>query len=295
MKITGELLKAERIKKDLTVQDIAQALKLSARTITLIEAGQLEELPSKTFVRGFVKSYADYLKIDSEMVMKQFQEEMGTTHPVPKTPPPGNKTEPKKAIKPNISESHMSKKNVIYFSIVTVLVLLVIAANKVISHYQNEVIAESISQNQTSPDHSAEAVSAASVAANPEEILMTVAASQPVQLAAEPTSQPQTTLTENQKPITPAAVAIPVAPIEKSKAQPVEILIEAKKDGLIEYAKGNTSDFKKISLKANTYQILKSASGLHLRTADGSLFNITVNGINKGSMSNQSKSIEMTF
>ena len=31
MKITGELLKSERIKKDLTVQDIAYALKLNSK------------------------------------------------------------------------------------------------------------------------------------------------------------------------------------------------------------------------------------------------------------------------
>ena len=300
MKITGELLKAERIKRDLTVQDIAQALKLSARTITLIEAGDLEQLPSKTFVRGFVKGYADYLKIDSDIVMKQFQEEMGTTHPVPKTPPPGMKPESKKTLTPSASDSHLSKRNIIYFSVVTVLVLLVILTNKIISHYQNEVIAESISQNQAPADSSAEAVSAASVAANPEDQMMTVAASQPIQSAAQSTSQPQATLTENQKPIEalPAAAAVAKPsepPAVKSKAQPVEVLIEAKKDGQIEYAKGNTSDFKKISLKANTYQILKSASGLHLRASDGSLFNITVNGINKGSMSSQSKSVEMTF
>ena len=299
MKITGELLKAERIKRDLTVQDIAQALKLSARTITLIEAGDLEQLPSKTFVRGFVKGYADYLKIDSDIVMKQFQEEMGTTHPVPKTPPPGMRAESKKTLTPSVSDSHLSKRNIIYFSVVTVLVLLVILTNKIVNHYQNEVIAESISQNQAPADTTAEAVSAASVATNPEEQMMTVAASQPVQSSAQSTIQPQTTLTENQKPIeapTAAATAKPSEPpAVKSKALPVEVLIEAKKDGQIEYAKGNTSDFKKISLKANTYQILKSASGLHLKTSDGSLFNITVNGINKGSMSSQSKSVEMTF
>ena len=292
MKITGELLKAERLKKDLTVQDIAQALKLSARTITLIEAGDLDQLPSKTFVRGFVKGYADYLKIDSDLVMKQFQEEMGTTHPVPKVPPPGMKTENKKVMTARVSDNHLSKKNIVYFSVVTILVLLVVAANKIISHYQNEVIAESITQNQTAIEASNEVVSAASVPLIPEEQLTEVAASQTIQSASQPIVAKETPKIEE----TTAIVTKPSEmPAVKSKAQPVEILIEAKKDGIIEYAKGNTSDFKKISLKANTYQILKSASGLHLKTTDGSLFNITVNGINKGSMSTQNKSVEMTF
>ena len=88
MKITGELLKSERIKKDLTVQDIAYALKLNSKIIIAIENGDLDQLPAKTFVRGFVKSYADYLKVDSEIVLRQFQEEMGSTRPMPKRPPP---------------------------------------------------------------------------------------------------------------------------------------------------------------------------------------------------------------
>jgi cytoskeleton protein RodZ len=45
-------------------------------------------LPAKTFVRGFVRSYAEFLKINPEIVLRQFQEEMGTTSPLPKVPPP---------------------------------------------------------------------------------------------------------------------------------------------------------------------------------------------------------------
>lgn len=90
MKITGELLKTERIRQNLTVQDIAQALKLSSKIINALESGETEVLPAKTFIRGFVKSYAQYLKLDTTQVMNQFQEEMGSTHPLPKTPPPSS-------------------------------------------------------------------------------------------------------------------------------------------------------------------------------------------------------------
>src|SRR6478672_5779106 len=81
MKITGELLKSERIKLKLSQQDIAFALKLSPRIINAIEEGDVESLPAKTFVRGFVKSYADMLKLDSNLVLNQYYEEMGTSQP----------------------------------------------------------------------------------------------------------------------------------------------------------------------------------------------------------------------
>ena len=56
MKITGEILKTERLKKNYTVAEVANSLKLSSRIITSIESGSVEELPAKTFIRGFVKS-----------------------------------------------------------------------------------------------------------------------------------------------------------------------------------------------------------------------------------------------
>ena len=77
MKITGELLKAERVKKDISIADVAGSLKLSSRIITAIESGDIADLPAKTFIRGFVKSYAQFLKLDSDLILRQFLEEMG--------------------------------------------------------------------------------------------------------------------------------------------------------------------------------------------------------------------------
>jgi cytoskeleton protein RodZ len=88
MKITGELLKSERINQGLSIQQVSLALKLSPKIISAIESGNSEELPAKTFVRGFVKSYSEYLKMDPVVVLRQFQEEMGSTAPLPKTAPP---------------------------------------------------------------------------------------------------------------------------------------------------------------------------------------------------------------
>ena len=88
MKITGELLKAERIKKNYTVAEVANSLKLSSRIINSIESGDVNELPAKTFIRGFVKSYSQFLKLDSDLILRQFLEEMGSTQPLPKVPPP---------------------------------------------------------------------------------------------------------------------------------------------------------------------------------------------------------------
>lgn len=322
MKITGELLKSERIKKDLSIQDVAYALKLSVRIITAIENGDTEDLPAKTFVRGFVKSYADYLKIDSDAVLKQFQEEMGSTHPVPKTiaAAPGvapvtetpTQTSSKVTFRQSVEsingskmEGGLSRKNIIYFAVVTSLVIVIAIINKVANHYQNEIpqladaSAEGVPVNteaivasspavvaaETVPTNDiVNALSTSSTLAGGVEIASTAAtAAKPAATSAAATVAPSSAGPEN------------TMATEKSKGQAVEVLIEAKKDSYIDYAKGNTSDFKRLTLKANTYQILKSQAGLHLRAADGSAVSITVNGVSKGPMAPANKFVEMTF
>lgn len=324
MKITGELLKSERIKKDLSIQDVAYALKLSSRIIQAIENGDTDELPAKTFVRGFVKSYADYLKIDSDAVLKQFQEEMGSTHPVPKTiaQPAGQTPEPttttpkssKVAFRQNVEsingkkmEGGLTQKNVIYFAVVTSLVIVIAIINKVANHYQNEIPQVSDASADGVPVNTeaivASSPSVVSAETVPNDIVSALGSSSTITggVDVEATASSAVTSTKPAVAVSAAATA-PVnnqpqntAATEKSKGQAVEVLIEAKKDAYIDYAKGNTSDFKRLTLKANTYQILKSQAGLHLRAADGSAVSITVNGVSKGQMSNANKFVEMTF
>ncbi len=77
----GELLKAEREKKGLSLHEIGMNLKISPKILKAIEEGNPNDLPAKTFVRGFIKSYAQYLRLDTKMILDMFQEEYGTTRP----------------------------------------------------------------------------------------------------------------------------------------------------------------------------------------------------------------------
>ncbi len=63
----GELLREERKKRSLSVEDVASHLKMSPRLIRDIEAGNESALPP-VYVRGFIKSYAKFLNIDTDSV-----------------------------------------------------------------------------------------------------------------------------------------------------------------------------------------------------------------------------------
>ena len=62
----GDELARAREALGLSIADIAQQLKFAARQIEAMEQGRFEDLPSGTFARGMVRSYARLLKLDAE-------------------------------------------------------------------------------------------------------------------------------------------------------------------------------------------------------------------------------------
>ncbi|MES2070701.1 MAG: RodZ domain-containing protein [Pseudomonadota bacterium] len=65
----GGQLAAARLQKNLSVQQVADQLKLSPRQIAALEANQFDALPKAVIVRGFVRSYAKLLRIDAEPIV----------------------------------------------------------------------------------------------------------------------------------------------------------------------------------------------------------------------------------
>ncbi|MCM2281484.1 MAG: helix-turn-helix domain-containing protein, partial [Bdellovibrionaceae bacterium] len=81
MKTTGQILKENRERKGITLNEVALATKINVKVLTAIEEGDSDRLPTKTFLRGFVRSYARYLGLDEEAILSSFYEEMGSTKP----------------------------------------------------------------------------------------------------------------------------------------------------------------------------------------------------------------------
>ncbi len=79
MKETGSRLKEARNQQGLSLEEISIATKIKLSTLESIEEGDVDRLPPKAFVRGFVQSYANYLNLDVNSVMDSFQKEIGST------------------------------------------------------------------------------------------------------------------------------------------------------------------------------------------------------------------------
>jgi len=70
----GHLLHQKRLQKRLTLEEVAQDLKIKSRFLAAIERGEYNKLPSPAYAQGFVRNYADYLgvsKAETTMLFKR--------------------------------------------------------------------------------------------------------------------------------------------------------------------------------------------------------------------------------
>ena len=65
----GALLRAAREAAGLSVDAVAQQTKLAPRQVTALEEDDYTHLPGRTFVRGFVRNYARFVRLDVDTVL----------------------------------------------------------------------------------------------------------------------------------------------------------------------------------------------------------------------------------
>ncbi|MBY0484785.1 MAG: DUF4115 domain-containing protein [Nitrosomonas sp.] len=60
----GHLLRKARVMKGMSVEDVSRQLRLSVLQIEAIEKENYEKLPGRTFLRGFIRNYANLVQLD---------------------------------------------------------------------------------------------------------------------------------------------------------------------------------------------------------------------------------------
>jgi cytoskeleton protein RodZ len=65
----GAALKSARESAGMSVDAVAQQLKLAPRQVRALEEDDFEGLPGRTFVRGFARNYARFLQLDPDAVL----------------------------------------------------------------------------------------------------------------------------------------------------------------------------------------------------------------------------------
>ena len=136
----GQLLKKARETKNLSIEDIVQQTKINSNVLRHLENDNLPQLPSKTYVKGFVLSYAKAVGIDQESAkeileltyslqdgsseMTDDRPEVSTekeSRPVKTSKPVNHDAEEIKETLTSIAQSLFNKK--IFYSIIALVIL----------------------------------------------------------------------------------------------------------------------------------------------------------------------------
>ncbi len=63
-KTVGEILRAAREERKLSVEQVNRETKISVQTISALEEDDFDAFPSETYLKGFVRTYAEFLGLD---------------------------------------------------------------------------------------------------------------------------------------------------------------------------------------------------------------------------------------
>jgi cytoskeleton protein RodZ len=69
----GNTLREARIRKGLTIRDVETVTKIRAKYLEALEQDDFSVLPGPTYVSGFLRNYASYLKIDGDALLEEYR------------------------------------------------------------------------------------------------------------------------------------------------------------------------------------------------------------------------------
>lgn len=84
---TGELLRTTREARGITLDEASRVTRIGKNYLTAIEEGRYDRLPNPAYLKGFLRSYAGYLGLSGDDVLRRYHAENAVPEPQPEPPP----------------------------------------------------------------------------------------------------------------------------------------------------------------------------------------------------------------
>ncbi len=291
MKEIGNLLRETREQKKLGIHDVAVAIKINVRTLQAIEDGDEENLPAKPFLRGFVQTYAKYLELDVDAVMRKFLEAHGTTKPKPQiTDSSTSEAESQEEV---LNKFELYKK-IAYVAAAIVAVVVIYFIQQVVSRYEEEskiareqqeaVISQIPGEIEPLSDQPTADTSEGEEEATAAPVTTPTPAPAPTPAAPTPAATPQAETPPAPTPTPapkPATTPEPVATTPQPSARPQQIIIEALDNVEVRYVKDKDRE-RTVKLKPEQILTIQAGEAISLKINDSGAVNIIHNGRDRG-------------
>ena len=87
MATVSEQLRQAREEQELTIQQAAEVTKIRGDHLRALEEGNFDIFAAPVYIKGFVRSYSNYLKLDAPQVMANLEAELSQTTKFAEPPP----------------------------------------------------------------------------------------------------------------------------------------------------------------------------------------------------------------
>lgn len=77
--MVGDILRAEREKQGLTIDDVTRETSIREIYLEAIEKGDYDALPGDVYAKGFIRNYSRFLQIDGDALLQKYDEERNIT------------------------------------------------------------------------------------------------------------------------------------------------------------------------------------------------------------------------
>ncbi len=74
----GQILRDKRESKNLSIEDVHEATKITVDYINALEENRFDVFPNKVYARAFLRDYANFLGLDSSILLARYEEEYQT-------------------------------------------------------------------------------------------------------------------------------------------------------------------------------------------------------------------------
>lgn len=131
----GEKLKRLRSERRISLSEVSRFTHIQIKYLEYIELGDYDKLPADVYVKGFLKNYAEFLGIDSKILIKLFEKEKGIDRNIKKK----NGDYSQKIFKPlNIKFFSITPKRIaLILGVSSVLLILFLLYAEVVSFTNN--------------------------------------------------------------------------------------------------------------------------------------------------------------
>ncbi|MCB9978277.1 MAG: helix-turn-helix domain-containing protein [Rhodospirillales bacterium] len=109
----GEVLRRNRLFYEKSIHDVESVLRIRASYLEALERGEFHRLPGRVYAIGFVRSYAEYLGLDPDAMIRKFKAQAG-----------GHSTKPEYTLPVPASESRVAGSWVLVSSAACAILVL---------------------------------------------------------------------------------------------------------------------------------------------------------------------------